>query len=566
MRRTATITALAMLIFAVPAPAQLQDKDRPGTMESARLEELARQAVLRLAGYHPQEDGESEDAGLTPETKSKITLHVDENGMVIIRGTQDDISRFDFIYGLVLEKMKQVGPPKPDIRKYKCVHIDVTVAAALLDDIFNGPQKARQRVAAQQRGRQQQQRGRQPQRGRQQQPEPEPEPEPVSSGAARGLESLADLFGIGEGKAADPTELMGIQVVPEKRTNYLFIMAKTELFPQIIDTLHTLDVETEGDPRESDIIVLQRLNADEVKAMLEELLGITDARRAQQAGAAARARRAGAQRRGRGQQGQAAAQLAEQIEDEMMQIGAGGQQFKLSDIKISSLAATNTIIVFGPEEARKSIVDIIKKLDDQGPKVRVASYTLEFADAVSLAKTLQASYGAAGRDRENNVTITSEASSNTVYVTAPENVRDEIMLRIAEAEQQSARKDTPRTIQILQGDAESIAMALEAVFKDRKGRKKVTIVPDDTSNQLIIKAPDDIYKEIATLVSKMDKPSDQIVPKFYKLQHAYAPEVKNQVQDMIRQLVTSTNVTKSKVVYNFLDWTQDGGPVISKAS
>ncbi|MCH8878772.1 MAG: hypothetical protein IID34_02685 [Planctomycetes bacterium] len=535
MKKTVALAAFATLVLVGPVWGQQRNKEDKRGLNSDPLEALARKAALRLAGFEPQEGEEADPDGSTDVAKPKLRVYYDENGMLMVDGRPDEIARFEHAYDLVIEKMRQVGPAKPDIRKYKCRHIDVSLAAALLDDIFNGPQKARQRAAAQQRGRQQPQRARQPQRGRQ--PEPEPEPEPQTGGMGRGMGMLETLFGGGEAKATDPTELMGIQIVPDKRTNYLFIMAKTDLFPQIIDTLYTIDVETLKEPSESTIVVLERLNADEVKTMLEELLGITDARAARQAGS--QARRTAQQRRGRGQQGQAAAQLAAQMQEELMQIG-GGEQFKLSDIKISSLAATNTIIVFGPEEARKSIVKIIKELDEQGPDPRVVSIPVESADAVALAKTLQDTFGGTGKNKESNITITGNAEGSVIYVSAPDNIRDEIIQQIGLAESRATAKDEPKTIKIQLGDAESIAAILDVVFKERtKGRGKITITADKTTNQVIVLAPNAIYKEIAALAAEMDQPSQQIVPKFYALVHAYAPEVKVQVQDMVRQLVLS---------------------------
>ncbi|MCH8913499.1 MAG: hypothetical protein IIA33_08040, partial [Planctomycetes bacterium] len=112
--------------------------------------------------------------------------------------------------------------------------------------------------------------------------------------------------------------------------------------------------------------------------------------------------------------------------------------------------------------------------------------------------------------------------------------------QIGLAESRATAKDEPKTIKIQLGDAESIAAILEVVFKERtKGRGKITITADKTTNQVIVLAPNAIYKEIAALAAEMDQPSQQIVPKFYALVHAYAPEVKVQVQDMVRQLVLS---------------------------
>ena len=223
-----------------------------------------------------------------------------------------------------------------------------------------------------------------------------------------------------------------------------------------------------------------------------------------------------------------------------MQIGVGGQQFKVSDIKISSLAATNTIIVFGPKAARKSIVDIIKKLDDQGRDVLAESFVLKNADAVSLAEALQDVYVKSGKDSAKNVTITANAESNTIYVEAPENIRREITLRIGEAELHADGKKL-RTIQLLLGDAKTIAVILQEAFdKPGKGRSEIMITPDEIANRLLVSAPKDTFDDIAKLAAEMDRADpDQVLPRTIKLKYASASQVKTKVEEMARKLVMS---------------------------
>ena len=165
MRHFAIIAILATLAWVRPVSAQQDVEDRTPAAESSQLDELAHKAALRLAGFPAQEDQGDDESRSESAEKSKIKLYYDENGMLLIDGLPDDIARFNYTYERILEKMKQVGPAKPDIRKYRCRYIDVTLAATTLDEIFNGPQRVRQQAAARQRAQQQRnQRGRQQQR------------------------------------------------------------------------------------------------------------------------------------------------------------------------------------------------------------------------------------------------------------------------------------------------------------------------------------------------------------------------------------------------------------------
>lgn len=492
----------------------------------------------------PKPEESPTELGLpTGKSKSKGVLRIDGDQITYI-GTAEDAKNFEKVLEKLEDEAKKSQVAVPDIRRYKCRHIDVSLAAQLLDDIYNGPQKARQRVqqvaAQNQRGRQQppQQPGQQP-RGRQQ-PEPEPEPEAEVDGGLGGI--FAALLGKGSAAAGAAEDLMGIQVTPDKRSGHLFIMAKTELFPFVIETLHTIDVVAVQE-RDYELVPLKRLSADEVQVALEDVLGITEARQRRtvpQAAQANRARRAGQP------QGQDAAALAEQLQDELLQIGEGGTGFSLKDIRISSLPATNTIIVFGPKEARETIVKLIGGLDKEGPEERVVSVTLQTANADSLAKNLQAVYaGAAGESK--NVKIVADPPTNTIYIAAPGTVREEVLLQIAMAEAQ-ASEFKPQPIQILLGDAESIAETLKAVYKDRStAKRKITIEGDATSNKLVVSAPKDIYDEIEKLTRDLDQPGSQSMNvKTFVLQHAYAPDVKDKMDKMAQDIIKSAGIGGKK--------------------
>ncbi len=492
--------------------------------------------LLSVTALTAQEIPEAVDPAPTAEPsdatplleRPKIRLRVDPSGMIIIEGPSNEVSNFNFVYEEIVDKLKSMQTPLPDIRKYKCKHIDVTLAASILDSVYNGPTKARAAQAASDRRRNPRSDARD--RGKE-----EEEPEPEERSVPPGLSGLSSLFS-GDSASKTPADLMGIQVVPDKRSGYLFIMAKSELFPMIIETLHTIDTEAVIE-RDYEIVVLKKLNADEVTAALEDLLGITEAEEARKA-SLQRAARSRSNRQGNQQPNQ----LANQLEDELVQIG-GAEGFSIKDIRISALAATNSIIVFGPMEARDSIVQIINKLDEQGNETRVMTKALENADADSLAKTLQAAYGA--KDNSSVVNITADPATNTIFISAPPSLREEVMIAIAQAEGQ-ARERKPRAIQVTLGDAKAIAETLKESFKDaNKGKNKVTIAADSTSNQILVSAPDDRFNEIEALVHQMDSSGAPVLPKFYRLEHAYAPDVKDQVLEMAKQLALSSGDPKS---------------------
>ena len=203
--------------------------------------------------------------------------------------------------------------------------------------------------------------------------------------------------------------------------------------------------------------------------------------------------------------------------------------------------------MLGPKDAREQIVKIVEKLDEEAASDnKVEKFVVKNADAESLAKTLTEAYGGgSGRDAKT-VVITAETSSNTLYVLAPPHLRDEIVSAIGLADEQATVTAQPNVIKIMNGDAESIAAKLNEIYQTqakRKGQKRVQIVGDKKTNQLIVTAPPEIMAEIKQLAQGMDVTGQEaLMSRTYALKHANATEVKERMVDTVKMLLQAATV------------------------
>ncbi len=481
-----------------------------------------------------------ETGSAAPRKKSKVILRYDSSGRLVLEGESKDVEDLDYVWKNLVAEWEKPQAGAPDIRFYRCKYIDVQLLASMVEEIFTGTSKAARQQAAMQAQRTAQQQQQQLQRQQRQaagQNAKENTQENTKSKEedkrSSGLSELESLFGGGgesaKGKATEPID---IRVVPEPQRQILWIVTETPNYPTVIEVIKTLDTSVDAQ-RDYEIVVLKKLNADDVKTSIEDVLGLGQTTRT--------ANRARPQTNRPAGQATDAQQLAEQLEQELLQIGEKTGSTK--DVRISSLPATNSIIVFGPKDIREIVIQMIDKLEEQGAETRVVSIPLENANAETLAATLQKAYGeaAAGPSgKTGNVKITADASINTIFVAAPPVLLEEIQKRIKEAEAQ-AGEFNPRNIKVLQADATTIAATLDKVYASRRtGKTKISITPDAISNQLVVSAPDDIFNEITKLVALLDQPdAKQAIPKFYKLQYAAAEDVKKQVMEMAVQLIKS---------------------------
>ncbi len=205
-------------------------------------------------------------------------------------------------------------------------------------------------------------------------------------------------------------------------------------------------------------------------------------------------------------------------------------------------ARTNTLIVQAFDTDFDKIEPLIDKFDeDMGDDADVQTFKLQYADATQTAKTLNDVYGGGGKKGNKGVKIVGDASSNTLFVTAPQNLRDDISERIIEIDTQAADILEPRTIKIVAGDPDKIAQSLKAVFTGgggKSGQGAITIVGDSVGGQLIVSAPDDVFEKIQSLTQKMDQSTigEKVNMRVFRLQHAQAVDVHTQLMNLVRQM------------------------------
>ncbi|UCG31987.1 MAG: hypothetical protein JSU68_10015, partial [Phycisphaerales bacterium] len=207
-----------------------------------------------------------------------------------------------------------------------------------------------------------------------------------------------------------------------------------------------------------------------------------------------------------------------------------------AQVLITGDARTNTLIVKAVEKDMAEVEALIAKLDvDTGEDGRMRPYRLQYADAASMAKSMMDIYG--GTDRKaSRVKIVADAGTNTILLAAPPALRDEIVAQIESLDRLAGEEGQARTIAVTAGNAETIAQKLQQVFGQRgKLGGEVSIIGDNTSDQLLVRAPDAVFDQIKTLAAALDRGSASTV-RVYELEHAVADEVVASMRDAVAQL------------------------------
>ncbi len=576
---------------------------------------------------------EKEDA---EKNKSKVRIVVDpRTNSISFEGSSKDVADAEYVLDQIMDDFAE-SPQLPDIRVWELKHVQPSVAAQVLESMFNASspnsRSAQQRAAQAAKLRQQLQQ----QLKQQQQQQGKQGEEDEGKDDKR---SRRDTKGEKETTSA-PTAMSGIKVFPYPALNAIIVKAPTEMFPALEDLVATIDRPT--DPtNEFRFFKIKNQLASDVEAQLETIFGLD------RQATAAQTRRTG--RRTRNTNDQAAAAVAEAMRQQLNLAIAGEEGGSLSateSITISSNNVTNTVLVLAPKRILTLTEKIIAELEQQVPAPRIVeSIPLKYADvteivphleslfgapsgrssrsraqrnrtgdsqpsgfrpddvdavfledtlnnavvvraveediarikeviatldvqtgsgdkvlsvevvngdAVKMAKTLDSIYGMAksGSGRKQGtkrVQFVGDSESNTIFVSAPEELREEISARIADMDAAAGATFQPKFIDLTTASATKVAKIVEQAFgvDKRRGNSRIKVTGDDTTKRLMVICPDDVFPQVQKLANDLDKPSD-IDIKTFQLKHARAPEVLKQLEQMVGKLmrqIRDKNVT-----------------------
>ncbi len=242
-----------------------------------------------------------------------------------------------------------------------------------------------------------------------------------------------------------PADIGPVSITGDPRANTIIVTAMAKDIPIVEEQIRRLDIE--GPIAEAEFYVCRYGDAPAIADAVSQIYG-PDA--------------APGGRPGRGGQG----------------AGSPDQQ-----VRITAEPATNTIIVFAPEEKRTEIFAKIKELDELNPH-EIREITVAFADPEKLAEKLMSVFG--GR-----------------AVTA-------------------APSGGPRGRRGAPGAGASLS-------------ERIVVIGDKAAGKLLVRAPDVIFEQMVELVATLDVQSEQLQIRTFKLDYADATVVVDSVKSAMME-------------------------------
>ncbi|MBP7934779.1 MAG: hypothetical protein KA354_09050 [Phycisphaerae bacterium] len=492
----------------------------------------------------------------------------EESGLIYFLGDPSAVQELQDTLDRIIENFEELQEAPSDVRVFRLRYLDVSIAATILEQMFNDKQPAQPKKAAQPDARKPQAGGAKDKK----------EEEDEEGGGKRRRDEEQARKEAEQAQAAPGGQR--IRIFPNPRDQTLIVRAAKEDFQPVAELLLKIDRPSDKPPVDIKIFQLKKLNAYEVEQAIKAILKIEDTR------TRTLRTRPSMMRPGMpGMMGNADA-LIEQLEQEMLEMQASGMlggdaatpgaegdvkgKLKLNpakEITITSDGTTNSIIVSAPQDGMKLVEKLIDNLEAQDIPSQIKTFPLKYGDAEKVATELQRIFrtdsgggGGGGRmgagggevirpSRMGAVTVAADARTNTLVVRAllPDMEKVEPIITKLDV---APDKGQAQIYTLEHADATTTAETLRAVHVDdpkATGSLAIRITPNSETNSIVVWAPDAQQKLIAEQIKQLDDEVGQDVkPHQIQLKVANASTVADKLKEIFLGSRTGTGGARGK--------------------
>jgi len=354
-----------------------------------------------------------------------------------------------------------------------------------------------------------------------------------------------------------------VRIIDDLRTNSVIVQARPRDLREVVKLIEGLDAKDTDSRQQVRIFRLENAVADEVSATLSATIQnvLAPARATTVTGGGQGGQGPGAQlgNQGGATTGQGSAEIKEvksSILEFLLEDGPDGRTVRsgiLADIRMNPDLRTNSVVVTAPEESMELVEALIKRLDRPAAAVaEIKVFKLDNSDATAMQTLLerlfniqrqgQAGAGAQGQQGGAQGLLLAgaeDSSSMLIPLRFSVDVRTNSIigiggaeaLRVVEAvllrlDESDIRQRQNEVYRLKNSPATSVATAIMQFLQNQRTveqadpglvspfeqiEREVIVVPETTSNSLLISATPRYFKEIYNLVVKLDRSPKQVL-------------------------------------------------------
>ena len=251
----------------------------------------------------------------------------------------------------------------------------------------------------------------------------------------------------------------------------------------------------------------------------------------------------------------------------------------LGPVSISGDPRVNAIIYSAQQKDVKIVEDQIERLDIEGALAEVELYACEYGDATSIAAAVAQAFAIGGGQRggggrqgggasSSELRISAEPGTNTVLIFGSAEQRDMVFDKVRDLDRRSA--NAIREIEVVNAKPEKLAETLLSIFGGTGGGAssgrgaargggrsavagtpgRIVIFGDEAAGKLLVRAPDNIFKEMEELVVTLDQPSKMLQIRVFPLRYADATGAVESLKTSMMEYIQLSRTTGGEMDFD----------------
>jgi len=224
----------------------------------------------------------------------------------------------------------------------------------------------------------------------------------------------------------------------------------------------------------------------------------------------------------------------------------------------------NVVIVSAPEDEMALVRQMLASMDqpEEGEGRARRLFQLRNADAREIAQALREQFPRSEAAREGMVIVTPQPSTNSLIVSAPEEIFEKVEALVAQLDSPPSAEDSRIvTVTLSSARADDVAASLRQALPKNV---KVTVTPVRRSNSLLLTGSDEAIRIVMDQIATLDQEPTRSPVEFrrIRLENADAYQLSSTIREMLRARPATPGEPAPAVSYS----TKDNTLLISAAA
>ena len=200
--------------------------------------------------------------------------------------------------------------------------------------------------------------------------------------------------------------------------------------------------------------------------------------------------------------------------------------FVSSSTNLVQYAPANTLILKDTKKSSEYLIRLLELIDQEGVQPRLEKIVLKDADINQTQQLINQMFASQDIDPKSRPVVVPEVPTNSLVILALPKTLAKIREAVAQIDQPRESLEL-QIFQVVHAKVSNVSNILNSIFRTLIEKRKLTLVPDPSSNRLVVTTLPETLEKIGLLIKELD----QAIPlassdyRVFRLNNANAKEI-----------------------------------------